>query len=373
MPNAYIQFFLDEVFDYSQKYNASFSGLLKHWELKKDKLSIVSPESDSAIQIMTIHKAKGLEFPVVIFPFANQDIYADINPKAWFPVEKELFEGFSEVYINMNSDLEELNDIGSEMYTAYRSQLELDSINLLYVVLTRPIEQLYVISELDLDKTQSEKLTKYSGLFINYLKSLGKWDEHQLEYCFGSLGKTSTEQVLVDNTISQEQFISTKKEDHNLNIITNSGYLWDTAQAQAIERGNLVHQIMSHIKTQHDIDFALSLYENSGVITPEQLNELKTIIESIVNHTKLKPLFDSDLIIYNEKDIISKDGKLFRPDRVVINTSHEATIIDYKTGLQDSKHKEQLFDYQFVLEDMGLHIKKKILIYINTNIVIKEF
>ena len=175
------------------------------------------------------------------------------------------------------------------------------------------------------------------------------------------------------NTISQEQFISTKKEDHNLNIITNSGYLWDTAQAQAIERGNLVHQIMSHIKTQHDIDFALSLYENSGVITPEQLNELKTIIESIVNHTKLKPLFDSDLIIYNEKDIISKDGKLFRPDRVVINTSHEATIIDYKTGLQDSKHKEQLFDYQFVLEDMGLHIKKKILIYINTNIVIKEF
>lgn len=371
--NAYLQFYLDEVFDYSQKYNANFSGFLEFWERKKDKLSIVSPSGKDAIQIMTIHKSKGLEFPVVIFPYANQDIYADINPKVWFPVDENQFEGFSNLYINMYKDLEELNEKGAEIYQDYRSQLELDSLNLLYVVLTRAVEQLYVISEYDVDKTQNEKLTHYSGLFINYLKSVGAWNENELNYSFGALNSTSEVKEDKPHTLELNQFISTKKEDHNLNIITNSGYLWDTAQEKAIERGNLVHQIMSLIKTEVDIDFALQHFKDLGTINATQLIELKHVILRIINHEQLEPLFKSDLTIYNEKDIISKNGTLFRPDRVVINSNNQAIIIDYKTGLQDSKHKEQLFDYQYVLEDMGFEITKKILIYINDDIVVKEF
>lgn len=368
--NAYLQFYLDEVFDYSQKYNASFSGFLEFWDRKKEKLSIVSPEGKNAIQIMTIHKSKGLEFPVVIFPYANQDIYFDMNPKVWFPVDKDLFEGFPYLYLTMNKDLEEFNDLGAQMYNDYRSQLELDSLNLLYVVLTRAVEQLYVISEFDVDKKdQSEKLTRYSGLFINYLKSVGKWDSNQLEYSFGELGKSSEDQEQTSNTIQQTHFISTKKEDHNLNIITSSGSLWDTNQEAAIERGNLVHEIMSFINTEADIDFALEHFLNSGLINNEQLDDLKLTIKHLIHHPDLKPLFENNLTVYNEKDIISKNGKLLRPDRVVVNSNNEATIIDYKTGLQDSKHKEQLFDYQLVLEEMNFVVIQKILIYINDKII----
>ncbi|OUS01524.1 DNA helicase UvrD [Flavobacteriales bacterium 33_180_T64] len=374
IPNAYIQFYLDEIFDYSQKYNASFSGFLDYWERKKDKLSIVSPESENAIQIMTIHKSKGLEFPIVIFPFANQDIYFDINPKVWFPVDEKQFEGFSNLYININKDLEAFNQKGAEIYTEYRSQLELDSLNLLYVVLTRAIEQLYIISECDLDKkTQEEKLTHYSGLFINYLKSIGKWNTNEMEYRFGVLNKFSENKKKSNKTIKQTQFISTKKEDLNLNIITSSGALWDTAQEHAIERGNLVHQIMSFIKTKNDVDFSLNHFLDSGIINVQQFKTLKPIIESIINHNQLKSFFNSDLIIYNEKDIISKNGKLLRPDRIVINSNNQATIIDYKTGLKNSKHKEQLYDYQYVLEEMNFEVIKKVLIYINDDIIIKEF
>ncbi|MEH6536714.1 MAG: UvrD-helicase domain-containing protein [Psychroserpens sp.] len=372
--NAYIQFYLDEVFDYSQKYNASFSGFLEYWERKKDKLTIASPSGKDAVQIMTIHKSKGLEFPVVIFPYANQDIYFDMNPKVWFPVDEKLFNGFSYLYLNMNKDLQEFNALGAEKYNDYRSQLELDSLNLLYVVLTRAVGQLYVISEFDTDKkTQSERLTHYSGLFINYLKSIGKWNDNQTEYSFGAIGEPSEVGEEETNTIEQNQFISTKKEDHNLNIVTSSGYLWDTAQEKAIERGNLVHEVMSFIKTKDDIDFALDHFLDSGIINSEQFKELKPIINSIVTHEQLSPFFDSTLTIYNEKDIISKEGQLLRPDRVVINANNQAIIIDYKTGLENSKHKEQLYDYQYVLEDMGYQTVKKVLIYINDDIVIKEF
>ena len=72
-----IQFFLDFTFEYQQKKQPSVDGFLELWELKKDKLSIVAPEAENAVRIMTIHKAKGLEFPVVIFP-CDVDIYMSV-------------------------------------------------------------------------------------------------------------------------------------------------------------------------------------------------------------------------------------------------------------------------------------------------------
>ncbi|WP_052172462.1 UvrD-helicase domain-containing protein [Psychroserpens jangbogonensis] len=372
--NAYIQFFLDEVLDYSQKYNTSLSGFLDYWNRKKDTLSIVSPQGENAVQIMTIHKSKGLEFPVVIFPYANQGIYFDLNPKVWFPVDKDNFNGFSNLYLNLNKDFEDYNEVSNTIYNEYQSELELDSINLLYVVLTRAIEQLYIISEFDVDKkTQTEKLKNYSGLFINYLKSINHWEDDRFSYSFGNPTKTSEEKPILHNTTYQGEFISTAKEEHNLNIVTSSGYLWDTLQEKAKEKGNLIHDIMAEIKTIEDVEYVLTDFESLGKINTLQHDKLKITVYDIINHSQLQSYFNSDLTIYNEQDIITKRGSLLRPDRVVINTENEAVIIDYKTGQTNSKHQEQLYDYQLVLEEMNFKVIKKVLIYINDEITVKEF
>jgi len=370
--NAYVQFFLDEVLEYSLKNQNDYSGFLNFWNRKKDKLSIASPENDDAVQIMTIHKSKGLEFPVVIFPFANQDIYFDMNPMVWFPVDEKDFNGFPYVYINLNKDLEDYNPLGYMIYNDYRSQLELDSINLLYVVLTRAIEQLYVISELDFDKDGNEKQKLYSGLFINYLKDKEIWNDDQLKYYFGS-PKTVLTKTENEKSIVQAQFISTSRQEHNLNILTRAGYLWDTAQEKAIEKGNLIHLIMSQVKTKNDIDFVFDNLTNSGKINPHQRIQLQPIVREIVTHDQISPYFKSNLIIYNEKDIITAQGQILRPDRVVINSKKEAVILDYKTGAEDPKHLQQLLTYSDILQDMNFKVMKKILVYVNDGIQIKEF
>ena len=61
-----------------------------------------------------------------------------------------------------------------------------------------------------------------------------------------------------------------------------------------------------------------------------------------------------------------------RPDRLVINTQNEVVIIDYKTGLPDKKHVFQLEHYSDALKDMNLSVSKKILIYVNDTLDIKE-
>lgn len=370
--NAYIQFFLDEVLDYSQKYNAGFSNFTAHWDIKKEKLSITSPQGNNAVQIMTIHKSKGLEFPVVIFPYANQDIYFDMSPKMWFPVNPEAFNGFSNVFINVNKDLEDLGELGQTMFADYKSELELDSMNLLYVVLTRAVEQLYIVSEYRENKGAKSEIKLYSELFISYLKSAGLWNDAKRTYTFGHPDRVLSAKKLEKSTV-QERFISVAKENHDLRIVTNAGYLWDTEQEAAIEKGNLVHLILSKIKTENDIDFVFEELQNKGDLNPLQSLELKPIIKHIVQHAQLKDFFMPDLTVYNERDILTSGGLILRPDRIVVNNNLEAVIIDYKTGAERPTHQNQLMEYQVILEEMGFRVTKKILVYINGDIQIKEF
>ncbi|WP_308993970.1 UvrD-helicase domain-containing protein [Mariniflexile litorale] len=371
--NAYIQFYLDVVLDFSQKKGSDISGFLDYFYKKKESLSIVSPKGQNAVQIMTIHKSKGLEFPVVIFPYADLDIYRELEPKEWFPINKEVYNGFSHTLLNFNKDFEHFSEVGLEIFNNHKSEQELDNINLLYVALTRAVEQLYVISTKDISAKGEVNNKKYSGLFINYLEYLGVWNDSQATYTFGNAEKTSELKVSSKNTTFQTEFISTSKESHNIKVVTKSGMLWDTTQEEAIEKGNLIHNIMSKIKTKDDIDFVINDYTNTSIINIEQAQKLKTLVVQIVTHPKLETYFNSNNIIYNERDIITKDGVILRPDRVVLNIENEAVIIDYKTGIEDKKHMQQLQSYQDVLQEMRIVVKKRILVYLNNNnISVKE-
>ncbi|MGB6268692.1 MAG: UvrD-helicase domain-containing protein, partial [Olleya sp.] len=228
--NAFIQYFLDVVLEFSQKQISDILGFLEYYDTKKDNLNIVSPSNQNAIQIMTIHKSKGLEFPVVIFPYAHLDIYKEVEPQEWFPLDKEAFNGFSETLLNFNKDFENYGDIGETIYLKHRAEQELDNINLLYVALTRPIEQLHVISKLEKPTKEDVTFNTYSGLFINYLMQKGLWNEAQLDYSFGNEKKEIHSEKMAKTTIETKQFISVAKQDHNIKIITKSGYLWDTNQ-----------------------------------------------------------------------------------------------------------------------------------------------
>ncbi|WP_290700963.1 exodeoxyribonuclease V subunit beta [Lacinutrix sp.] len=372
--NAYVQFYLDTVLEYSQKNISDLNAFLEYFDTKKDKLSIISPQEQDAIQIMTIHKSKGLEFPVVIFPYAEINIYEDIEPKEWFTLNPENYNGFNYALLNYSSAFENYGEEGNAIYSRHQAELELDSLNLLYVALTRPVEQLYIIGKKDINKKGEVNLKSYSGLLIDYLIKTEYWDETKTVYSFGSPEKPeSKKQDHNIKTIEQQEFISTAKEDHNIKVIANSGYLWDTKQEDALEKGNLVHDIMEHIKVKSDVDFAINIFESSGIIDKNQAEALKTSILEIIGHQDLEHLFSKDNTIYNERDIISKTGKIYRPDRLVINNKNEVVIVDYKTGLHNPKYQHQLQDYQDVLEQMDFKVIKKLLIYVNKDITVKTY
>ncbi len=363
-----VQFFLDIIFEFQQKKQASIQGFLEYWELKNEKLSIVAPEAKNAIRIMTIHKAKGLEFPVVIYPYSI-DIYNQINPKVWYSCNQT--SAIKSVLLNYGNKLKYTGEQGEQLFNERREEVELDNFNLLYVALTRAVEQLYIVSENNMSTKNEENLNHTSGLFINYLKELNLWEAEKSTYEFGEKNRNFTKTQKESTTTTQHSFITNSWKNHNISIVANSSLLWETEQGKAIVYGNLIHEILSKIKTKNDISDIVNQYVFKGAINTIQQKEITAILFEIVNHKELQPYFKQNNQVYNEQEIVTADKNSIIPDRLILN-NNKVTIIDYKTGKSEKKHEDQVNNYAKVLESLNYIIEKKLLVYISNIIVVKE-
>ncbi len=366
--DAYLQFFLDVVLEQQRK-DTDIQSFLDYWDRKKENLSIVAPESTDAVQIMTIHKSKGLEFPVVIFP-CDLDIYQQINPKIWLDQLPENYTPFNELLLPFNKDLNFISNRGKEIYEHQREELELDNFNLLYVALTRPIEQLHIITDKRISKT-GENTNYYSGIFINYLKKTGDWNNDELNYTFGDIQRKSELINIESKTKTQGSFISSPWQDHNIYMLASASKLWDTKQEEAIEYGNLIHEMMSKVISEKDISKVIDEYTNQGIIQKKDVKLIQDTIINIVKHPILEDFFKENITVFNEREIVTIDNQIIIPDRLVIRENN-AIIIDYKTGKASSQHHQQVLKYANAIKEMNLQIERKLLVYIGEEILVEE-
>ncbi len=363
--DAYITYLMDEVLDVEKSKGSGISVFLDYWESNREKLSISAPETAEAVNVMTIHKAKGLEFPIVIFPYANSHIYEEIDPKLWVQTN-ETFAGFDSFLISKKKEVQQYGQEASSLFEKEQYKLELDAFNLLYVALTRAIKGLYVISEKDLNSKGEYNLSRYSGLFIHFLNEKNIWNSGRNSYSFGAL-KAKSESISVSKLQETIAHCYSFKDRPEFNVLTNSGVLWDTDREKAISKGNLIHQAMSLVTTHEDIQDVVNKFRNNGDIDRSDAKMLKEIMTAITEHPQLKAFYEQGWVVKNESDILLENGLILRPDRVILRAKL-ATIIDYKTGKPVQEHQRQVLDYANALEAMGYTVEKAIIIYIEDQI-----
>ncbi|MDR5591284.1 UvrD-helicase domain-containing protein [Christiangramia sp. SM2212] len=362
--DAYIQFFLDFVFETAQKSSNSLNDFLEKWEQKKDKLSIVVPETDNAVQIMTIHKSKGLEFPVVIYPFANSELQDTRNDNLWLDI---IDENIPVAYVSASQKMLNWNDSAAESYNDLINKNELDTLNILYVACTRAAQQLYILSNYHEKPKRSPNI---SDLLSEYLRSSGKWNG-SLKYEFGDSDRILESKKTPSNSVSNERFYSSSTQNKAVHIVTRSGSLWDSRQQEAIEKGEIAHEILARINKIQDMEKAIQWAINSGMITEKSKDEITELISGIISHPELKEFYSSESNNINEKEILTTDGLRLRPDRINLE-GNKATIIDYKTGGFVDTHTRQISSYASALNAMGYEIDKCLLVYTNDPIIIKN-
>ena len=352
---AHIQAFLDEVDKLHAKKEATTTALLAQWELKKESWTVSPPGEIDAVQIMTIHKAKGLAFPVVILPFSDTAFMSRNTTYAWYPLPKESYAPFEEMLLPVNKRLNAMGDGAKNIYETYYSQAVMDTFNTLYVGMTRPVKELHLI-------TQKGKTNDAPSNLADVIAQL-----------FPELLERSAVFGKREKPIKSGAQKSTIRTPWQFNVLHTTNTTAQTyKKSEEMQYGLLFHEIMAKIEVPQDIDNALSQSNAKTLLSPSKFTELKTQVKDLVGHKGLRSFFDPANNVYCERPLLTETGEVIRPDRFVITKNNDVFLLDYKTGVHKKNHESQIDEYARALNKGTVKIKQKTLVYINSPITIKN-
>lgn len=361
---SYVQYFLDLVLERDVRVQSGIADFLDYWDNNGSKFSIPSPEGNDAVRIMTIHKSKGLEFPVVIVPFAEEDYARAPRSKMWLDLDDDTF-GFQKALIDSKREVADYGEKASELYNIKAQEELLDNVNILYVALTRAEEQLYIITGRNFT-SKGELTNNMSSYFIEYLQDLQRFDNMKDEYEFGDCQRLS----VAGEKKEPQKTISVVQENLNpraIKIAQRESLMWGTNRLKAIEFGNVMHEILSFIITKEDIPLAIMKATEEGLITRAQKDEVEVSLKAVVLHPELADFYSEGSVVFKEQSIIRRGMQNIKPDRVSIK-GNAAYLLDYKTGAHKAKYERQLNEYKAAIEEMGYFVAKKTLVYIGEDI-----
>ena len=337
----FIQSFMDDILEWTSIHGNDLRQYLKHWE--ESKIAISSPNDPNAIRITTVHKSKGLAFPIVIFPFAEKvGLFKEDTLWCHLDSDAEMGESFNSIFpvvLGKSSG----DSFFSESLKNEMEMQRIDNLNIFYVCLTRARKEVHIIAKNPPKSLIDGKSSPndLSQLLYLYCEQNG--------YTFGSPYRWNKASKKEDSEI--EEF-DAEYETYGMNPeacsrrFVASSDAWDYFSEEGIGqskrlRGIEQHALLSRIRTSDDAPEVLRSIE-------PQTREL--LLERISAHSEW---FSPELKTLNEVAIIDSFGNTNRPDRVLVDEEGRVTVIDFKFGEEDEKYSGQVRRYMRLFREMG--------------------
>jgi ATP-dependent exoDNAse (exonuclease V) beta subunit len=327
--------FLEVISDFETREQGlqNFIDYFKNYDKNKanDKFFIKVP-SNNAVKIMTIHKAKGLQFNVVIMPYFYID---DCSPKNPFCVEED--KNFSFKYIKKDATYfsKKLKDI---YYKAYFKNLS-DELNILYVATTRAVYEFHaLIKQPKNDKNNKE----YINTFIS--------EDVRVK------GKKEKKDILKEkeNTVKTID-LNPNQIENIVDVISDSANeIYGRKNKDMLLKGQILHYALSLIDT-FDILYLENIVEDcmikvSFVYPNEDISWLKKTMTDLLSNKEIASLFDNGNTVFNEKEFVDEFGNTIRIDKLVIKKD-SVDIIDFKSSIYDKEYiQKQLENYSRIIK-----------------------
>ncbi len=356
------QGFLMKLLEIIKEKEEDYSGIssfLDFFEDIEEKEFYVRVSRTNSVKITTIHKAKGLEFPVVIIPFLEINVTigtGGAGPRKPYVVKQ--FEDNSLSLVQLKKDYIAYSAmLGAEYKDEYIKSL-IDELNNLYVALTRAKYEMYLFlpEKTDRKKNMACDLIPFETLERGAKREYKKQESRQ-------------ERPLIELRLSQYS--------DWINILRNE--FIETPQLinrDKVLKGEIFHLILSCLGNLsiQDKDECLNLArKKAGAVFPyiKNLDEYISIIENLLEVEKFKPFFYlKEGSLYQEKEIIDAAGNTKRIDRLII-TDKELWIVDYKSSREGLEtHKKQIIEYMNIVKPLYSQLKARcFLIYLDLSML----
>lgn len=399
--SAYLFSFLDKVVDYLNDNSSDLKEFLDYWDETLSSQSITSNSND-AIEILTIHKAKGLAGHTVLIPFAGfsfvkngRDGMIWCNPKDMYDDSevKAQLSNLGLIPIKTAASKKVKNSDFKCFYDKELKQMTIDELNSLYVAFTRAKENMFIWSKEPSKNSTEPNAFMLINKFIDDCQVPVEGSEKnrvvefgQLEYCANEEEKEGKEKRIVNpfsedlkpqkvdvmieqNNVLDLQFCQSKKAANFLFEAKDPNDISEEEKKQAqqnhyIEIGVLMHQMMSLINRTEDVDRAYQQMVYDGLIAEgdsQFLSLKRELKEQIATDKMVKSWFDGTYENFNEKTILLEvkedsskakiERKTKRADRVMVSKD-KAIVVDYKFGNHDEAYNVQVQEYMEIIEKL---------------------
>ncbi len=388
----FLQAFMEVVRDFVSHKRVNISDFLEYYEDKKESLTVELPQNQDAVTVMTVHKSKGLEYKVVLMPYADWNF---TNQKGggstlWVNIAEAPFNKIELLPLTMSKTL---------AYTYAKNQYQdevrnicIDNLNLAYVALTRACNVLIIWAEdkEGKDKKNKDKKKESSlendnlGRFIvnamssvsNALKMHCSNDEQSggVTYELGEL------EPPVHNVESQAEypmkaFVPKRLADmHDLKFSLESEKENFAKSHKVLAYGNAMHFIMRYIHSTDDVEKSVQRAALNGFIEENQVDELIEEIGQKLTDGEVAKWFDGTFgQVFTESTILTDCATPHtRPDRFMIDVNNRVTIVDYKFGGEQKQiYRDQVHSYVNLLKKAGYDDVCGYLWYYELNVVEK--
>lgn len=335
LQNPYLQFLLEEVHLFEKRVNPGIRDFIDWFREKGMEHSIISPEGSDAVQVMTIFKAKGLEFPVVICPFFDWRFELS-RQISWVENESGKLPAY---FVNITSKIKDTEISG--VYNEEESKYYLDQLNLLYVAFTRPEMALFISGN---SKKPSTPIIYWLD---KYFKSSGYNTNENGCFFTGTFVRTET----TTKTISAKYLITENYPRLNrIQMSFKSGLNWNRDDSEFKRTfGNKLHQVLSKIKVTDDAENVVELQRKKGLIEDEDVPVIQDELKKLFSNPHFRSYFEEKS--YCERELITSTGLKMIPDKIIFG-DHETLVVDFKTGKENTTHLDQVSHYVEQLKSM---------------------
>ena len=355
---AYLQAFQDAILEFGKHHPSDISKFLDWWQDEGSKRSVQLTGTLNAIEIITAHKSKGLQYPIVLIPFCNFMLDSRTHTSWYQSSERTPFSPLKNLPVKYGTSLAK-----THFEPQYRQESEtwyLESINILYVAFTRAEYGLFVFCESPSDSTPQKNkdqdwTSNVSLLLWKYFESesLSNWNSNKGLYQDGTLHPTPTQSE--GNVVALKEY-ATHKWSNRLTISRSGKDYFNNDILKKEEEGIFLHQILSNIIHYEETGVVLDRYEKRMEITREDRQHYNKLLTKLWKNETIKGWFSGVGEVKTEVVVLPQDGEIKRMDRVIIQET-QAIVIDFKSGHPRTEDEKQLQTYVKLLQEMGYKVE----------------